>query len=416
MEYFDGMRMVDRFEQVQCFSAGELERRWAAVRGVMREQGVDLLLILEGDWEGYSQWLIGTKDASYIIVPPEGEITAVRGHCLPEKGTSAADKALRRERLASGRSLVPIHPGVRYVECLDAEDLLAHFKSGARRRIGFIHLETMRASTRDFLKGVFPGAEYVDITLAIDPVKATKSPEELRLIRNAIVLHEKVMAALPSIIRPGRTIQEINNDTAYLAHQLGSGGGVCLLFALQFGKDEAGPITTHSQIVDYPERRVERGDRVFMLLESNGIGGHFTAMGRNFILGEPSAETRRYWDLALKMQDFAAGMLRPGTCVKEIFDANIRYIESLGHKTNMQNYLHSLGYVFGERPYLHDPSETIPLRENMVYLNHPHVRIDRGGDTGRVAYDDLYAIDTYLVTPEGGKRQNAVPRELIIIE
>jgi Xaa-Pro aminopeptidase len=153
-----------------------------------------------------------------------------------------------------------------------------------------------------------------------------------------------------------------------------------------------------------------------MLLEANGIGGHFTALGRNFCLGEPDALAVKYWELCLKMQDFAAERLKPGAVIKEIFDENVKYIESLGHRTNMQNYLHSLGYVLGEKPYLHDPSETIPLRENMVYLNHPHVRIDRGADTGKVVYDDFYAIDTYRVTKEGGVRQNKIPRELIVIE
>lgn len=62
------------------------------------------------------------------------------------------------------------------------------------------------------------------------------------------------------------------------------------------------------------------------------------------------------------MQDFAAERLKPGAVIKEIFDENVKYIESLGYKTNRQNYLHSLGYVLGEKPYLHDSSETIPLQ------------------------------------------------------
>lgn len=414
-EYYKDKKMIDRFEQVQCFTQQELERRFAATRQVMQEEEVELLLVLEGDWEGYSQWLIGSKTANMIIVPMEGNITAVYGDHLIGQN-EIYDRQISQKHEIMPVSIPRLHPQIENVRGFNGYVLKELLKKYNGKKIGFIHLETMRADLRDYLKETIPEAVYKDITLAIDPVKVTKSAEEQEMIHNAVLLHEKVMGALPAIIRPGRTVQQINAETRNLCFELGSGGAVCLNFALQFGNDADGPIIHHSDFVPYPERALEKGDRIFMLLESNGIGGHFTAIGRNFCLGEPDPKIAEYWELALKMQDFAAERLKPGVTVKEIFDANVTYIESLGHRTNRQNYLHSLGYVFGERPYLHDISENIPLRENMVYLDHPHVRIDRGADTGKVLYDDLYAIDTYLVTKEGGKRQNRVPRELIMIE
>ena len=415
MDYYENKKMVNRYEQVQCFTSAELERRFSETRKVMREQDVGVLLLLEGEWEGYSQWLIGIKTPTFIVVPEEGDITAVFDWHLMENGENY-DRTPNQLFEVAPIIIDPIHPEVKYLNGFDGYKIAELLARSGKNRIGFIHLESMRDDVRNYLSHCVPEAEYVDITLALDPVKVTKSPEEMLLIRNAVVLHEKVMAALPSIIRPGRTLQQINLDTRHLADQLGSGNAVCLNFALQFGDDRKVPLGHHSGYIEYPERVVAKGDRIFMLMESNGIGGHFTAIGRNFCLGTPPDEIFEYWELALKMQDFAASRLKPGVCVKEIFDANVEFIESLGHKTNLQNYLHSLGYVFGERPYLFDISETIPLRENMVYLNHPHVRIDRGAETGKIIYDDLYAIDTYLVTKEGGVRQNNVARELFIIE
>lgn len=415
MTYYENKEMRGRFEQVQCFTREEMERRLAAVRQVMLKEQVELLIILEGEWEGYSQWLIGSRQATIIIVPMEGDITAVYDWRLIKKGETV-DRSIHWEQQVMPMEEKPLYPFICCVNGFDGYEVEAIFKKHKGKSIGFIHMETMRADVRDYLKEIFPKENFKDITLAIDPVKVTKSPLELEMIHDANILHEKVMEALPAIIRPGRSVQQINAQARHLCHELGSGGAVCLNFALQFGNDAEGPLAHHSGFVSYPERLVKRGDRIFMLLESNGLGGHFTAVGRNFCLGEPEDYIIKYWELALKMQDFAAKRLKPGVTVKEIFDANVEYIESLGHKTNMQNYLHSLGYVFGERPYLHDISETIPLRENMVYLNHPHVRIDRGEDTGKVIYDDLYAIDTYLVTKEGGVRQNKLPREIVIIE
>lgn len=415
MEYYENKPMVNRYEQVSCFSKEEMERRFALMRQTMREQETDVVLILEGFWEGYSQWLTGNRNPSVVIVPADGKITAVFGETFLRKGEYPSED-LKTERMTDFLMPETVHPDIEYVygfSGYQVNELLEHYHN---HRLGFIHLEAMTARMEDYLKASVPEAEYIDITSALDAVKGVKSPEEMELIRNAVVIHEKVLEALPSIIRPGRTVRQINIETRYLMHQLGSGTEECLAFALQFGNDRKGPLTHHSGLCVYPERALEKGDRIFMLLECNGIGGHFTALGRNFCLGEPDAETVKYWELCLKMQDFAAERLKPGAVIKNIFDENVKYIESLGYQTNRQNYLHSLGYVLGEKPYLHDPSETIPLRENMVYLNHPHVRIDRGADTGKVVYDDLYAIDTYRVTPKGGVRQNKIPRELIIIE
>lgn len=415
MEYYENSPMINRYEKVMCFSKTEMERRFALVRKVMEEQGTDVLLVLEGFWEGYSQWLIGNRTPSVIIVPREGPITAVFGNEFLAKGEKPSEELLT-ERATDLLMPEPVHPDIVYVRGLDGYGIGQLLDSYQNQRLGFLHLESMTQGMKTYLKEAAPKAEYVDIALALDAVKGVKSPEEMELIRNAVVIHEKVMEAMPSIIRPGRTIQQINLEARYLIHQLGSGTEECLAFSIQFGNDRKGPLCHHSGLAPYPERAVEKGDRVFMLLESNGIGGHFTALGRNFCLGEPDRETQKYWELCLKMQDFAAERLKPGAVIREIFDENVKYIESLGYRTNRQNYLHSLGYVLGEKPYLHDPSETIPLKENMVYLNHPHVRIDRGADTGKVVYDDLYAIDTYRVTKEGGVRQNKIPRELIVIE
>lgn len=413
--YYDNKPMIHRFEQVRCFSQEELLRRLFEVRKVMRQREVDVLLLLEADWEGYSQWLIGEKNTYMVVVPMEGNIRAVFGERLLENGGSAKH-LVPQAWYRFGEAVEPAGPHIDFADAFDGFGLKKVMELGDWPRIGFVHQETMRADLKLYLEQVFPGAEYVDITLDIDPVKATKSAEEMVYIKNAVALHEKLIGALPSIIRPGRTIGQVNTETRYLAHQMGSGGAVCLCFAIQSGDDREGPLGHRSGLAPYPERKLRWGDRIFMLLEANGLGGHFTALGRNFCLGEPTADAVKYWELALKMQDFAAKNLKPGVSVKEIFDANVAYIESLGYKTNRQNYLHSLGYVFGEKPYLHDVSETIPLRENMVYLNHPHVRINRGADTGKVIYDDLYAIDTYLVTKTGGVRQNRIPRELIVIE
>lgn len=395
--------MVRRYEQVQCFSKEELARRRTAARQVMKEQGVGVLILLDGYWEGYSQWLAGTRNAHYVVLPMAGPALAVFDG--KTEWFSFAEEAVD----------VPEDEGINVVGSMKEVALKHMLEEAESSCIGFIHLEAMTLEMREYLRETIPETDWLDITSALAPVKATKSPEELELIKASVEVHEKVMAALPEVIRPGRTVMEIDKEMRYLCHKLGSGNGECLSLTLQAGSGFYGAVPYREGLFPYPDRRLEKGDQLSILLETNGPGGHFSAIGRHFSLGEPPEEDIYYWHLALKMQDFAARHLKPGISVREIYDASEEYINSLGYQTKPRNYLHSLGYCFGEKPFLFDETERIPLRENMVYIVHPYVLFTRKNRLGLDEPDEMYAIDTYRVTLEGGQRQNKVPREIVII-
>lgn len=403
MKYFEGKPVVHRYEQVQYFSEKEFQRRREVTRQVMREQDVGVLIFIDGYWEGYSQWLVGTRNAHYVILPMAGPALAV------------FDGKAEWFAFAEDAVDIPKDPGICAVHSVKAiclQDLLKEAKSN---RLGFIHLEAMSLELHRYLKDTVPKAEWVDITEALDPVKATKSREELELIQASVEVHERVMGALPAIIRPGHTVMETDREMRHLCHELGSGNGECLSLTLQAGSGFHGAVPYREGFWPYPDRRLKEGDQISILLETNGPGGHFSAIGRHFSLGPPPEEDFHYWNLALKMQDFAAERLRPGISVKKIYDENEEYINRLGYRTVPRNYLHSLGYCFGEKPFLFDKTETIPLRENMVYIVHPYVAFTRKNLRGYEESDEMCAIDTYRVTPEGGIRQNKVPREIIIL-
>ena len=408
--------MVNRHDQMQGFSQSDLERRWRQVRDIMQKEAVDIFITFDGGMGGgYNQWLAGlaAADAKYVILAARGDSVLV------SYGEPVRDTAMPLAFPNAGISnltfpLERIHPGIHQVYTFDSRTLRA-LAGGRVKRIGTVHAGAMLTGMRDALEESFPGAEFLELTSQVDRVKSVKSEEELELMREAIHTHEKLCYAIPSLMRVGRTFKEVCVDLTYLSQQLGANGSLNLTFGLQYGRD--GDRLVHSShLRAYPQHRFTYGDRMFVLLETCGWGGHFTALGRNFILGEPCEETVKYWTLCRKMQDFAAAMLKPGVTLREIFLANKAYIESLGYRTNEQNYIHGLGYVFIENPCMFSPSENDPLLEGMCFVVHPHVHIDRGAETGKMAYDDLYAIDTYFTTAQGGVRANAVPQELIIVK
>ncbi|MDO4339258.1 MAG: M24 family metallopeptidase [Eubacteriales bacterium] len=391
-------KMKNRYEQVQVIGGEEMESRAASLWKIAEDQNCSLMLILDGAWEGYSHWIAGSRAVETVFLIPGKDVIAVYArdmYTIPYEDAEYAH--------------------IRYEREMNLKEFLEPFSGRKAVRIAVVQPEALTYRMRTELEAYFDAVEFVDCTQQVDVLKAIKSPEELKWIAEANRIHEQIFYALPSIIRPGRTIREINCETRYLGESLGGGGEKALYYAMQYGKDDGRPLTYALGLSADPEYRVDYGDRIFMMVEGNGYGGLYTALGRNFILGEPSAQTVDYWEMAVKAQDFAGARMKPGVRLKDIFDANYAYIQSMGYRTNMQNYLHSFGYVFGERPYLHDRSETETLRMGMHYIVHPHIRIDRGDDTGKVPYDDFYSVDTYYVTEDGGQRANAYPRELVIL-
>lgn len=386
--------MLDRYEQVLYCSPAEFERRWAVAREVMKDRGVDLLVVLEGSYEGYSLWLAALRDPRCIILPAEGSLVAV-----------VEDSVLRKK-------IYPAHPDIEFVGEFDPGLLKGRLGPG-RRRIGFVHPEVLRADWYDGMVEALGPFEIVDIGIDLDASRVVKSEEERFLIGESCKLHEKLMAAVPQIVRVGRPVKEITDELIYTACELGSGGHFVHLFLMGYGpQDEPGGLEMGRR--KYPGYVLRPGDRVYVLLETNGPGGHYCALGRYAVFGEPSAEMRKHWDMAVRAQANAARMLRPGVSVREVFDLNYAFIEGCGFTTNHQNYLHSLGFQYGERPYLNDPSETVPLREGMFYLAHPVImRRYPGFDPGMA--DGVFALDTFFVTREGGIRTSDFSQDLIVL-
>ncbi|MDO5422110.1 MAG: M24 family metallopeptidase [Eubacteriales bacterium] len=406
-----GRTMLERFEQVLVFGEKEMERRWALARQVMREAQADYLIVLEGSYEGYNHWFIGNRECEAILVPKEGAITVVLGRDVENEGVYRTERPTDFEKWIARKPVQAVHPELRFVDTFDARDILRDCEKKEPLRIAMIHPEVLRNTWYENMKAVLGNFTYFDIGLELDAVRVVKSEEETYLIRQVNKMNEKLMAAARTIVRPGRSLKEITDEFQYLAMRLGSGGHFVHVFCVNCGpQDEPSPDGMKRQ--PYPGFVLRQGDKIFILIETNGPGGHYSALGRYCILGEPSPEMKKYWDMAVKAQKNAAKMMKPGVSVREIADKNREYITSCGFLTNDQNYLHSLGFQYGEQPYLNAPSEHTPLRAGMHYIAHPVIQRPYPGTD---AMDGIFALDTYFVTEEGGVRANDFPQELIVL-
>ena len=199
------MRMKNRYEQVQVIGQAEMEGRVEHIREIMG--GLNMFLVLDGTWEGYSHWLTGSRAVETVIVFPEGEITAVYARDMGGIPYEDAE-----------------YGHIRYVKELKMEDLEGPLRGKKNICIGLVQPEAMTRRMRRMLEECFGKVEFVDCTQKVDVMKAVKSPQELKWIREANRIHEQIFYALPSIIKPGKTIREINCEVRYLGEKLGGGG------------------------------------------------------------------------------------------------------------------------------------------------------------------------------------------------
>ncbi|MEU4015539.1 Xaa-Pro peptidase family protein [Microbacterium sp. NPDC028030] len=149
--------------------------------------------------------------------------------------------------------------------------------------------------------------------------------------------------------------------------------------------------------------RLKAGD-TFMLSLGCAIGGRFIEGERTFVLGEPTAEQRRYHDTIHAAQLRGRETIRAGLecreanrlCLDVIRDAGLG--EFIRHRQG-----HGIGLGMHEAPWLEDGDATL-LQEGMVVSNEPGIYVP--GHAG-------YRIsDSMLVTATGAEPLTAFPRSL----
>ncbi|MBV9567146.1 MAG: aminopeptidase P family protein [Hyphomicrobiales bacterium] len=369
-------------------SDAELERRWAAVREVMRARGWDALVLQNtNDWlGGYVKWFTDLPATNgyprTIVFPVSGAMTVV------EMGPFEHQRQLNsRDRLHRGVNRLvttPSFPSINYTNTYDAEiviDALSRCRSIAWINPGALpygligHVE----------KALGPKVVFADATEEIDRIKAVKSPEEIALIRKATSLQDDVFASVLGFVRPG--LRDID-VTAFAQHQalvLGSEQGIFL--------GVSAPIGVRSPFMPRwaQGRTLEGGDHLSLLIEVNGPGGFYTEIARTIILGRASNELQAAFQSVKDAQDHSLSLIRPGAMPAAIHAAHNEWMQDRSLPTETRLYAHGQGYDMVERPLIRK-DETMPLAENMCLAVHP------GFET-----ESLFAVicDNYLVEANG---------------
>ena len=384
-------------------STKELERRWAAIRAAMKEQGIDVLLMQNNNdhMGGYTKYVTDVPATNgypmTIVFPGDDAMTQVNQgpfDMVRDLDIGGADGIHRGVKTLM---MTPSYACAPYTNDYDpalACKALAPYKEGT---IGLVGTYQMSFAMVDYVKREFPNATYVEASDLMDRIKVIKSDEEIEFIKGTAAQQVASMEAVIKEIKPGMRDSDVAAVALHAGHNLGSEQGVYLCQSWQIGTPAAiGP--RHNQ-----ERVIQEGDSFNMLVENNGAGGYFTEIGRTIVLGEATQEQHDELAFTLEAQRFTLDLMKPGAPCAEIWDKYNAFMVENDRDAESRLYCHGQGYEMVERPLIRK-DEPMNIEKNMNLVCHP------GYIRGNVY---SWICDNYIIGADGpGESIHKMPQKI----
>ncbi len=357
----------------RIISDAELNRRWEAVREIMRQELLDFIIVQNStDYlGGYVKWFTDMPALhNYpvtVIFPREDEMTTIwSGPTLPAEPYPPAWSL----RGVKKRISVPVMPSLGYTDTFEAEKVTEELSKFGNCRIGIVGMGHISAATYKYITNHLTEASFEDVTDLIDEIKAVKSTEEIELIKETCQMQDAAFEYVLTRIQPGIKDYQIYADIRQYCMDRGSEQQLVMVGSAPIGK--AGVMFYEH----FQNRTIEENDTVTILIESNGPSGFYGHVARIVCLGEITQELEEQFELAKQAQRVTLDMLKPGANPREIWDANNDFLKSRGYPEETRIYAHGQGYDLVERPSM-DPYETMKIQANMNISPHPSVVSDK---------------------------------------
>lgn len=277
-----------------------------------------------------------------------------------------------------------------------------------KARIGLVNPTYLKRVVRDNMIEKY-GVEFMDVSDEFHLLKTVKDPEEVEGIAAAVRGHERAFTAVPLALTGEHTEREI---AVTLRNRIRELGAECedlqtsIILRMTSAPDGAASVP---EPLPYPGRRVTYGDRVNVQVNGFMPGGYASALGRCYVIGKPSEEAQKYWDLAVKAQHLIAENARPGATVAglmALFEKEI--LAPNGLKPDNGNQVYGIGVSVFEAPRNVDSTGKLPLEAGLTLVVAPKIV--------PVGKDPYCCADVYVVTDGGAKRLGKSPQELIVLD
>src|SRR6266404_169106 len=394
------------------FSIAERDRRWNAVRELMRQQRFDVIVTPQNsghstDYQANSRYLThvgGGGDADVAAVfPLEGEVTAIATSAAPRWPTVQDwTSDVREARRNYGRIIV------QRLKELNVE----------RGRIGIAGLGevegtrtpegTILHGTYEKIREAFPQAEIVDATPILTEVRYTKSEEEIDVLTKSIEIVELAYQAEIEAAKAGVRDWDVWAATQYALMRNGSEMPVhCNWIS---GKNVRRTLTRPSM------RLLELGDLIINEVEASWIGYRSQGVQPVFV-GKADPMHQELIKMQRELFNRVMENLKPGVSVKELAELTLKTSATVAPKSGPAAgargdlYMHGRG-AGDDGPIITAHAKSprqlaVTLQENMVFICKPSAISADGQSISTWG-------DTVVITKTGGRRLGKRQHDLAV--
>ncbi|WP_281886520.1 Xaa-Pro peptidase family protein [Paenibacillus sp. YYML68] len=354
------------------------QKRLHRLRQLMEKQGIEALLITNATNRMYMTGFTGS--AGYVLVTTDRAVLLIDFRYM----TQAPQQAVGYEVIEHAPNLM---------------NTIADVMGAARlTKLGFEQHDVTYGSYVSYGQAL-NGIELVGTDGLIERLRMVKDEQELAVMQEAAELADRTFTHIVDFLQPGVTEQEIALEIELYVRRHGAAS------------------TSFETIVASGERSaLPHGKASSRLLGTNEFvkldfgayyQGYCSDLTRTVVLGKPTDQHRRIYDIVLEAQLEALSRIKPGMTGREA-DAVAReiitrhgYGEHFGHGLG-----HGLGMEIHEAPRLSKLGDIV-LEPGMTVTVEPGIYVPGFG--GVRIEDDIVITDT------GNRRLTQSSKDLIVI-
>lgn len=382
--------MIATISQEPLFYCGDELHAWKTERmqQFLRKQGLDGLILLKHDavryvTEFYTKGYRPFLDFDYAAVVPLGAAPII-GYSLGGEERRIAI----RSKVNDARKLPGLNGWAGALGTIMADYGLTQGRIGFDLMPHFMHRE---------LSGLFPQAEFVDISGCWSDLTAVKHPLEVGLIKEALRIAQAGLQSAMEALRPGISEIEVSAIGEFKMRLLGSEMNP-FIPVVSSGTNAA----VWERVAT--ERTMQIGDMV--ILDFGCIYKGYTGdFARTTSVGEPTEQQRRLYRAAYESLQEAIRSVKPGVLCSDIDRIAREVLAEHGMGKYQQPWAsgHQLGFGLHGSPVI-GPGSDVPLVPGMVINLEPSLYTYDDPTIGGVEIED-----TVLVTENGYEKLTDFP-------
>jgi Xaa-Pro aminopeptidase len=347
----------------------------AKLRAAMKKAGYDALVAHSQDNVTYTSGFLVPSQASNRF---RRTITIIAGDSFGAQIVVNVEENLARQRSRFG----DVRSYNQFTQ--DPADLLADALEEASVTSGRIAIELDYLPAQDYIRLTqrLPNAEFVPAKDLYFAARMIKTRQEITILRKVGELTDRVAGEVLREIRPGMTEKAVGQ---MISNKMMDGG--CDGLKCQVGSGVRSGITNCTPT----DKAIERGDviRVEILGDMNQYRSNVT---RTAVLGEPTDEQKKIWDVMIGSRETCKALLKPGLPVADLYRTYVKYLTDRGIEPTLKFLGHGIGQTIHEEPYITD-TRSVVMEPNITFTMEPLYMIP-----GRMGF---HVEDMYLITPEG---------------